>query len=74
MLECELPPPLVSTNLLRSLGQDIFAPPNVNGWDGGIAWITTNNLIARYNQAALLAQGDAGLEVRGLEVREQRLI
>jgi uncharacterized protein (DUF1800 family) len=58
MLECELPPPLVSTNLLRSLGQDIFAPPNVKGWDGGIAWITTNNLIARYNQAALLAQGD----------------
>jgi uncharacterized protein (DUF1800 family) len=58
MLECELPPPLVSTNLLRGLGQDIFAPPNVKGWDGGIAWITTNNLIARYNQSALLAQGD----------------
>ena len=61
MLECELPPPLVSTNLLRSLGQDIFAPPNVKGWDGGIAWITTNNLIARYNQSALLAQGDMAI-------------
>jgi uncharacterized protein (DUF1800 family) len=61
MLECELPPPLVSTNLLRSLGQDIFAPPNVKGWDGGIAWITTNNLIARYNQAALIAQGDVSV-------------
>jgi uncharacterized protein (DUF1800 family) len=61
MLECELPPPLVATNLLRSLGQDIFAPPNVKGWDGGIAWITTNNLIARYNQSALLAQGDMAI-------------
>ncbi|HWC60617.1 MAG TPA: DUF1800 family protein, partial [Verrucomicrobiae bacterium] len=61
MLECELPPPLVSTNLLRGLGQDIFAPPNVKGWDGGIAWITTNNLIARYNQSALLAQGDMSM-------------
>jgi len=61
MLECELPPPLVSTNLLRGLGQDIFAPPNVKGWDGGIAWITTNNLIARYNQSALLAQGDTAV-------------
>lgn len=61
MLECELPPPLVSTNLLRGLGQDIFAPPNVKGWDGGIAWITTNNLIARYNQSALLAQGDVSV-------------
>jgi uncharacterized protein (DUF1800 family) len=58
MLECQLPPPLVSTNLLRGLGQDIFAPPNVKGWDGGLAWITTNNLLGRYNQAALLAQGD----------------
>lgn len=58
MLECELPPPLVSTQLLRSLGQDIFAPPNVKGWDGGLAWITTNNLLARYNEAAMLAQGD----------------
>lgn len=58
MLECELPPPLVSTNLLRGLGQDLFAPPNVKGWDGGLAWITTNNLLARYNQAAMIAQGD----------------
>lgn len=58
MLECELPPPLISTNLLRSLGQDIFAPPNVKGWDGGLAWITTNNLLARYNEAAMLSQGD----------------
>jgi uncharacterized protein (DUF1800 family) len=61
MLECELPPPLVATNLLRSLGQDIFAPPNVKGWDGGLAWITTNNLLARYNQAALLAQGNMAI-------------
>jgi uncharacterized protein (DUF1800 family) len=61
MLECELPPPLVSTNLLRSLGQDLFAPPNVKGWDGGLSWITTNNLLARYNQAAMLAQGDSAI-------------
>ncbi|HLX71852.1 MAG TPA: DUF1800 domain-containing protein [Verrucomicrobiae bacterium] len=61
MLECQLPPPLVSTNLLRSLGQDIFAPPNVKGWDGGLAWVTTNNLLARYNEAAMLAQGDMAI-------------
>ena len=60
-LECELPPPLVSANLLRSLGQDIFAPPNVKGWDGGLAWITTNNLLARYNEAATLVQGDISI-------------
>ena len=32
--------------------------PNVKGWDGGLTWITTNNLLARYNEAAVLVQGD----------------
>jgi uncharacterized protein (DUF1800 family) len=60
ILERPLPPREVSIGLLRSLGQDLLAPPNVKGWDGGLAWITTNNLLARYNQAALLVAGDAG--------------
>src|SRR5262249_22824134 len=59
MLECESPPPQVSANLVRTLGQDLFAPPNVKGWDGGLAWITTNTLLARYNESAALAQGDS---------------
>jgi uncharacterized protein (DUF1800 family) len=58
MLECELPPPLACWALTRNLGQDLFAPPNVKGWDGGLTWITTNNLLTRYNQAAALVQGD----------------
>jgi hypothetical protein len=43
--------------MLRQLGQDIFAPPNVKGWDGGITWITTNTLLTRYNDAQSLVQG-----------------
>lgn len=58
MLECELPPALACWVLTRNLGQDLFAPPNVKGWDGGLTWITTNNLLTRYNQAAALVQGD----------------
>ena len=58
MLERDLPPPMVSFALTRNLGQDLFAPPNVKGWDGGLSWITTNNLLARYNEAATLVQGD----------------
>jgi len=53
-----LPPPLASSSLLRSLGQDLFAPPNVKGWDGGLAWITTNTLLARYNESVVFSQGD----------------
>ena len=57
-LERDLPPPLVSTALTRQLGQELFQPPNVKGWDGGFAWITTNNLLARYNESATLVFGD----------------
>ncbi|MDB6111116.1 MAG: hypothetical protein JWR69_2866 [Pedosphaera sp.] len=61
VLERELPPPIVCFGLTRNLGQDLFAPPNVKGWDGGMTWITTNNLLARYNEAALLVQGDTSM-------------
>jgi uncharacterized protein (DUF1800 family) len=65
LLERELPPPIVCFGLTRNLGQDLFAPPNVKGWDGGLSWITTNNLLARYNQAATLVQGDTSLASGG---------
>jgi uncharacterized protein (DUF1800 family) len=58
LLERELPPPTVCFGLTRNLGQDLFAPPNVKGWDGGLSWITTNTLLARYNETATLVQGD----------------
>ena len=56
MLQCDLPPAFISGAITRSLGQDLFAPPNVKGWDGGITWITTNTLLERYNDAATLVQ------------------
>jgi len=58
VLERGLPPPMVCVGLTRNLGQDLFAPPNVKGWDGGLNWITTATLLARYNEAATLVQGD----------------
>lgn len=65
VLERPLPPPFVCFGLTRNLGQDLFAPPNVKGWDGGLSWITTNNLLARYNEAAMLVKGDLSL-LKGL--------
>ncbi len=59
MLERELPPPQVSATALRSLGQELFAPPNVKGWDGGLSWITTNSLLNRDNFAAYLVLGES---------------
>jgi uncharacterized protein (DUF1800 family) len=66
VLERPLPPPLVCVGLTRNLGQDLFAPPNVKGWDGGLSWITTNTLLARYNEAATLVQGELAPAVAGM--------
>ncbi len=46
--ELEAAPPKRIARLLRRLGQDLFDPPNVRGWPGGLAWITTQTLLVRY--------------------------
>jgi uncharacterized protein (DUF1800 family) len=61
VLERDLPGPFICFGMTKNLGQDLFQPPNVKGWDGGLSWITTNNLLARYNEAAILVQGDVQL-------------
>jgi len=58
MLERGLPPEQISANALRQLGQDLLLPPNVKGWDGGLSWITTSNLLNRYNYAGFLVLGE----------------
>ncbi len=57
-LERDLPPAPVAINSLRLLGQELFNPPNVKGWDGGIAWINTSTLLSRHNLALLLTTGE----------------
>jgi uncharacterized protein (DUF1800 family) len=59
MLEIPLPDDRVIENSLASLGQILFAPPNVKGWDGGRAWISASSLLYRYNLATYLLSGKA---------------
>jgi uncharacterized protein (DUF1800 family) len=51
------------------LGQDLFYPPNVGGWPGGRAWLTTAAVIGRANYAAALVGGELGAGGRPLDVR-----
>jgi hypothetical protein len=34
---------------LEALGQAVFFPPNVKGWDGGTTWINSSTLLGRAN-------------------------
>jgi len=71
LLEAQLPSPLASQNALRQMGQTLFAPPNVKGWDGGKAWITTSTLLFRYNFANYLINGDEILPANAMAVRRK---
>jgi len=73
LLQRDLPPSIVSTQMIKSLGQDLLLPPNVKGWDGGLSWITTNTLLARYNQAAILVMGQGNLGAKGDRPGQQRI-
>ena len=42
----------------RRFGQDVFDPPNVKGWPGHTAWISTDSLLAREQFLQRLLRGD----------------
>src|SRR5207237_1292092 len=58
-LELADPPPstLALADWAARLGQDLFYPPNVGGWPGGRAWVTTRSAVGRANFAAALVAG-----------------
>jgi len=45
---------------LESLGQSLFVPTNVKGWDGGPQWLNSATIIARQNLAWEFVQGIYG--------------
>jgi len=55
-LEISQPPEGFPMNGQQQLGQVLFMPPNVAGWNWGRAWINTNTLLARYNLADALTR------------------
>lgn len=70
MLNAPAPPPLAAQNAMRQMGQILFAPPNVKGWDGGKQWISTSTLLFRYNFANYLINGDAILPANVRQPRQ----
>ena len=45
---------LVALGALRRMGQILFYPPNVKGWDGGAAWLNSQTMLTRENFASSL--------------------
>jgi uncharacterized protein (DUF1800 family) len=47
----------ILNDALDLMGQRIFFPPSVKGWDGGRSWINTSTLFVRQNVLAFLLTG-----------------
>ena len=43
-------------NAMRVMGQTLFQPPNVKGWDGGSDWVSDTTLLNRLNLAGAVTQ------------------
>jgi uncharacterized protein (DUF1800 family) len=56
-LNAQVDPPALLNQATRVMGQTLLDPPNVKGWDGGQAWISTTTLTARYSFANFLVNG-----------------
>lgn len=54
---------------LSELGQALFYPPNVKGWDGGRAWINSSTLVGRTNLVSQLVR-DPSSRWHGGSIRE----
>jgi uncharacterized protein (DUF1800 family) len=48
------------TAALETLGQNVFHPPSVKGWDGGQTWLNGQTLLFRQNLALDMARRAAG--------------
>lgn len=56
--------------LAAQLGQDVFAPPSVKGWDGGRQWIHATAWVQRWNFLSDITGGERYGRLRS-DVREE---
>ncbi len=66
-----------SSSGMQAMGQVLFQPPTVNGWDSGRAWINTSTLFARQNLATYLISGkhpDKKFKAGSVDYRPSQLL
>jgi uncharacterized protein (DUF1800 family) len=58
--------PLALPAWMSQMDQELFNPPNVKGWDGGMAWISTTTLLERANFADAITSARGGPITKGI--------
>jgi len=60
-------PPGEVAEAAGEMGQSLFRPPGVKGWDGGRSWVHAGSWLARHNHLTALAMAH-GAEAEGVQV------
>jgi hypothetical protein len=50
-------------SVMDAMGQSLFAPPNVKGWEGGLNWLNTATILARDNFSEFLCNKSGQLNL-----------
>jgi uncharacterized protein (DUF1800 family) len=58
-------------NALEAMGMELFNPPSVNGWNHGVAWLSSSSYLARFEFAQDVA---AGRKRDEYQLKPQKLI
>jgi uncharacterized protein (DUF1800 family) len=68
-LQLDVEPTALLAEATAAMGQELFRPPNIKGWPGGMDWISAGSLAVRYHLPESLLDGKepAGLEPIGRE-------
>ncbi len=53
--------------MMQMLGQNLFNPPNVKGWIGGEAWITTHSLLQRRQTLRRIVEATTVAPMEGMQ-------
>jgi len=59
---------------LELMGQLLYAPPNVKGWEAGKAWLNTATVLARHNFAHSLVNGMGDLNENAKKYNQQTFL
>ncbi len=59
----------IVTEAMELMGQSVFLPPSVKGWDGGRSWINTSTMFVRQNTLIYLLTG--ALPTRSLLLKDR---
>lgn len=59
----------IVSDAMDLMGQSLYYPPSVKGWDGGRSWINTSTLFVRQNTLVYLLTG--ALPTRSVRLRDQ---